>query len=110
MGMVYLVVGCFIGLDFATGIIKALKQKSYSSSVMREGLFHKCGSIICVVFGTLVDYAQSFLNLGVTVPVAIGVCGYISLMECGSIIENLGTINPQIVPQKLKQYFTKLND
>lgn len=110
MGMVYLIVGCFILLDFGTGILKALKQKSYSSTVMREGLFHKCGSILCVVFGTLVDYAQTFVNLGVTIPVGASVCAYISLMECGSIIENIGSINPQIVPSKLKQYFTKLND
>lgn len=107
--MVYLIVGCFIVLDFVTGLLKAFKQKNYSSSVMREGLFHKCASVIWILFGTLVDYAQTLIDLGVTIPVATSICVYIILMECGSIVENLGAINPQIVPEKIRQHFTKLN-
>jgi len=48
--MVYLVTAGFIALDMLTGIVKAFKEKNFTSSVMREGLFHKCGSIITVVF------------------------------------------------------------
>lgn len=107
--MMYAVVASFIALDFVTGLIKAFKNKNYTSTVMREGLFHKCGSILCVGFGTLVDYAQQFLDLGVTVPVAVAICTYIVLMECGSIVENLGEINPEIIPETLKAYFGKLN-
>lgn len=107
--MAYVVVGCFIILDFGTGLVKALKQKNFNSSVMREGLFHKCASIIWVVFGTLVDYAQTILDLGITVPLAGAICTYIVLMECGSIMENLGAINPKLVPAKIRQHFTKLN-
>ncbi len=107
--MVYVVTMAFIMLDMITGLIKAFKEKNYTSSIMREGLFHKCGSIICIVLGALVDYAQRFIDLGVTVPVAISICIYISLMEIGSIIENVGKINPQIIPDKLKEYFQKLS-
>ena len=107
--MVYVVTMAFIMLDMITGLIKAFKEKNYTSSIMREGLFHKCGSIICIVLGSLVDYAQRFIDLGVTVPVAISICIYISLMEIGSIIENVGKINPQIIPDKLKEYFQKLS-
>ncbi len=92
-----------------TGLIKAFKEKAYTSSVMREGLFHKSGSIVCIVFATLVDYAQTLVDIGVTVPVAISVCAYIILMEIGSIIENLCKINPEILPDKLKNYFAKLS-
>ena len=109
MGMVYLIVGCFIGLDFVTGIIKALKQKNFNSSVMREGLYHKTGSVICLVLGALVDYAQTYIDLGITVPISIAFCVYISLMEIGSIIENVGQINPKLVPQKLREHFGKLS-
>lgn len=109
MGMVYLIVGCFIVFDFGTGIVKALKQKNFTSTVMREGLFHKCASIMWVVFGSLVDYAQTLIDLGITVPLAGAICTYIVLMECGSIMENLGTINPKLVPQTIRQHFTKLN-
>lgn len=106
--MVYLIVAGFILLDMITGIIKAFKEKAYNSSVMREGLFHKCGSILCVVFGILVDFAQGYFDLGVSIPVAVSICVYISIMEIGSIIENVTAINPEIMPDKLKQYFKKL--
>lgn len=107
--MVYLVTGCFVLMDMITGIIKAFAGKQYTSTIMREGLFHKCGSILCVVFGVLVDYAQSIIDLGVTIPVASAICAYIILMEAGSIIENVATINPDIMPEKLRSFFTKLN-
>ena len=107
--MVYIITACFIILDMVTGLIKAFKEKNYTSSVMREGLFHKCGSVLCVVFGFLIDYAQGYLDLGVTVPIAIPICIYICLMEVGSIIENVAKINPAIVPEKFAQFFHKLS-
>lgn len=107
--MAYIVTACFILLDMITGIIKAFKEKNYTSSIMREGLFHKAGSILIVAFGALVDYAQTFLDLGVNVPVAVSLCVYICLMEIGSVIENVCTINPDLMPDKLKAYFQKLS-
>ena len=106
--MVYVVTGCFILLDLVTGLIKAFKEKSYTSTVMREGLFHKIGSLLIIAFGVLVDYAQTIVDIGVVIPVATSVCVYIILMEIGSIIENVATINPQILPDKIKSYFKKL--
>lgn len=106
--MVYIITAGFILLDMVTGIIKAFKTKSYTSTIMRQGLFHKSGSVVCVVFAVLVEYAQTFLDLGVTVPIAIPVCAYICMMEIGSIIENVCEINPEIMPEKLKNYFQKL--
>ena len=108
--MVYIITGSFIVLDMITGLIKAFKEKNYTSSIMREGLFHKAGSALVIVFGCLVDYAQSFLDLGVTLPVATAFCSYIILMEIGSIIENVCVINPQILPEKIKSYFHKLSE
>lgn len=108
--MIYIVTGGFIALDMVTGLVKAFKDKAFTSSVMREGLFHKCGSILSVIFGSLVDYAQSYVDLGVTIPVAGAICTYIIAMECGSIIENVGKINPEIIPGKIKPYFSKLTE
>lgn len=108
--MSYIIVAGFIVLDFVTGLIKAFKEKGFTSSIMREGLFHKCGSIVCVLFGAFVDYTQTIVDLGITVPIGSGICIYIILMECGSIIENIGTINPKILPSKLVTHFKKLND
>ena len=107
--MVYLITALFIVMDMVTGLIKAFKEKAYTSSLMREGLFHKCGSILCVLFGVLVDYAQTFVDIGVTVPVALGICVYIILMEIGSVIENICAINPNIMPDKMRAFFAKLN-
>ena len=106
--MVYVVTCGFILLDLITGLIKAFKQKSYTSTLMREGLYHKVGSLLTIGFGFLVDYAQTIVDLGVKIPVASSVCVYIILMEIGSIIENVAIINPQILPEKIKSYFSKL--
>lgn len=107
--MIYLLTAFFILFDMVSGVIKAMKKRKFTSSVMREGLFHKCGSILCVVFGFAVDKAQAYFDLGVTIPVAIAICTYIVIMEIGSIIENICEINPQILPEKLKKYFGKLS-
>lgn len=107
--MIFLITGAFILLDFITGVIKAFVSKQFTSSIMRQGLFHKAGSILVVVFGALVDYAQPYIDLGVSIPVASTICLYICLMEIGSIIENVCVINPRIIPNKLQSYFQKLN-
>lgn len=107
--MIYLIVALFIVLDMVTGLIKAFKEKAYTSTIMREGLFHKCGSVLCVAFGALVDYTQTLVDIGVNVPVAVSVCVYIILMEIGSVIENICAINPDILPDKIKSFFSKLS-
>ena len=108
--MVYIISGAFILMDLLTGIVKALKGKKFTSTLMREGLYHKAGSILCILLGVLVDYAQTTIDLGVAVPVTIPICSYIVLMEIGSIIENVSEINPEIIPAKLKSYFIKLRE
>ena len=107
--MVYAIVATFIAFDFVTGIAKAFKHRDFNSSIMREGLFHKLGSVFAVTLGVLVDYAQGYIDVGVTVPVAGSICGYIVLMEIGSICENIGKINPELIPEKIRPFFGKLH-
>ena len=107
--MVYFVTACFILMDLLTGLLKAFSKQEYNSSIMREGLYHKAGSVLCIVLGVLADYAQTMVDLGVNVPLASAICAYIILMEIGSIIENISIINPDIMPDKMKAYFQKLN-
>lgn len=99
----------FVLLDLMTGTLAALGAHEWNSSIMRQGLLHKTGSLLCVAFGVLVERASEFVDFGVNIPIFTAICTYICLMECGSIIENLGKINPEIVPDKIKQYFGKLN-
>ena len=102
---IYAIAFAFIVLDFITGLIKALATSSFTSTKMREGRFHKVGLILCMILGGLVDFAQGYLDLGVSVPVAAAICVYICLMETASIIENVCKINPQLVPDKLSALF-----
>lgn len=103
--MIYAIVFAFIVLDFVTGLTKAFKNGSFSSTKMREGLFHKAGLVLVVVLGVLVDYAQGYLDLGISVPVAAAVCTYVILMEVSSILENVCQITPELMPDKLHQLF-----
>lgn len=98
----------FIVIDFITGTAKAIKEKNCNSSIMREGLFHKCASIIMITLGYLIDYAQHYIDLGINVSVSTSICAYIILMEIMSIVENVGKINPNILPDKIKDIFEKL--
>jgi phage-related holin len=106
--MQYLITFAFIVMDFVTGIVKGFATHTFKSSVMREGLYHKIGLIMIVALGVLVDYAQGYLDIGVTVPVAGAVCAYICLMEIGSGIENICKINPEILPEKVTSLFLGL--
>ncbi len=99
--MIYAITFGFIVLDFMTGLIKACKTSSFKSSIMREGLFHKMGEVLCVALGVLIQYAEGYLNLGISLPVASAVCTYIVLMEIGSASENICAINPELSAKKL---------
>lgn len=98
----------FMLLDVVTGLIKALKTRSFNSSIMKEGMFSKSGSILLIILGLIGEYSINYIDLGITVPLVTVFCGYISLMEIGSIIENIGQLNPDILPNTIKQYFIKL--
>ena len=110
--IIYAIAFAFSGLDFFTGLTKAFATNSFTSTKMRQGLFHKVSLILCMILGGLVDFAQVYLELGITIPVAEAICVYICLMEITSIIENICKINPEIVPDKLAALFggLKKND
>ena len=47
-------------------------------------------------------FRSKYVDLGFQVPIAAGVCVYIILMELGSIVENIGKINPDLLPDKVR--------
>lgn len=104
MGVIMLpIITCvFIVFDLVSGGVDACANHVWKSAEMRKGLYHKFGSIMLVVLAYLIDYAQKFVDLGFQVPVAAGVCVYIILMELGSIVENIGGINPDLLPDKIR--------
>lgn len=93
----------FIAFDSISGNIAAVANHIWKSSIMRKGLYHKFGSIMLVALAYFIDYAQKFVDLGFQVPIAAGVCVYIILMELGSIIENIGKINPDLLPAQIRK-------
>ena len=101
--MLPLITCIFIAFDSVSGNIAAAANHTWKSSIMRKGLYHKFGSIMLVALAYLIDYAQKFVDLGFQVPVAAGVCVYIILMELGSIVDNIGKINPDLLPDKVRK-------
>ena len=96
----------FIFFDIVTGLLKSVATHSYESSVMRAGLFHKLGELLCFIFGVGCDILLPYI--GVKIPVSIGesVCVYIIIMEIGSVVENIGVINPDLA-KYLHKIFAK---
>ena len=87
---------CMIGCDIVIGLVKAFTTHSYESGIMREGLFHKLGELLCFIFAVVCDLTLP--TLGIVLPVSItgAVAAYLVFMEIGSVIENIGVMNPQL--------------
>lgn len=99
----------FILFDIITGLIKALASHSYESRVMRQGLFHKLGEIVCFIFGVVCDIFLPYLGVSLPVSIAQSICVYIVIMEIGSVIENIGAINPDLA-KYLHKIFAKFEE
>lgn len=92
-----LVILCiFILLDFISGLLKALSTGSYESSKMRKGLYHKLGEIFAFLFCLVCDLTLPEFNVVLPFQLTTAVTVYIVIMEIGSIVENIGVMNPEI--------------
>lgn len=103
--MGYVITGIFIGIDYLTGIVKAIEKNELSSEKMRAGLFHKFAYVIIVFVGYIIDYAQTIFYIGFEAPINEAVCVYIILIEISSIIENCVSINPELQNTKIGNIF-----
>lgn len=94
----------FNGLDLVTGIVGALREgEKIQSSKLRDGLFKKVGFIFCYTLGVAINYGEEFIELPFDADILPVICGYTILTEVVSITENISKINPDILPDKLKQ-------
>lgn len=75
-------------LDIATGYIRAVMHNDVKSSVMRSGLLKKVAIVLVMAMCCLLQYAQQFIDLGITIPILSVACAFIILMEATSILEN----------------------
>lgn len=101
---IILVALVFNGLDLVTGIVGAIRDgEQIKSSKLRDGLFKKVGFVFCYALGVLINYAETFLTLPFGVDLVPVICTYAVITEVVSIIENISKINPDILPDKLKE-------
>lgn len=101
---IILVALVFNGLDLVTGIVGAIRDgEQIKSSKLRDGLFKKVGFIFCYALGIIINYAESYLTLPFDVDLVPVICAYAIVTEVVSIVENISKINPDILPEKLKE-------
>lgn len=101
---IILVALVFNGLDLITGIVGAIRDgEQIKSSKLRDGLFKKVGFIFCYALGIVINYAESYLILPFGIDLVPVICTYAIITEVVSIVENISKINPDILPEKLKE-------
>lgn len=112
-----LYLGCMVG-DWLTGSAAAAKAGQWKSSVAREGLWHKVGSIIAVLVAAATDLLIGLvignipaiqLPFVYTVLFCPIVMVWYILTEFGSIIENAGKLGAPI-PKFLKKIIAIFRD
>lgn len=86
----------FILLDILSGVTQAVKNKTLSSQVMREGIYHKLGYVLVIALAMLCEWSMQYLELGFTAPITIPCVVMICLTEIISIIENVEKITPEL--------------
>lgn len=108
--MLYYGLAVFSGIiiDVITGVIFAILTKSLNSTKMRQGGMHKIAEVIAVIFSAYAEHAMDMLNINVGFSIFKIVCAYLIIMECISIIENLGKMNPNVFPKKISKFFEKI--
>lgn len=109
---VYILIFALVVIDYALGVIGAVIHKTFSSSVMREGLIHKFTYLVAIALAEIIVLLSGYLDLGfVYVGAIVGlVLVWISLTEIGSILENIVKINPELGDNKFLQIFSNSND
>lgn len=105
----YIIVGCLIVLDIATGISKALYKGGINSTLLRVGLFHKLSEVLTVIGAVLLQYGGKYIGMDIGFPLVEAITFYISVMEVTSILENIGEINPAL-GKLFEPYLEKLRN
>lgn len=108
--MQYALTIAFSAVDYVTGVLKAVKNKNFNSTVMRKGIFNKAGLIIILLLGSMIDFTIQYIDIGFQSPVGSLFCGAIVIMECSSIFENACALNDKIANSKIAEFFVKAKE
>jgi toxin secretion/phage lysis holin len=100
-----------MAIDVATGVLAAIKERKLNSTIGREGLVQKVGTLLgiaaCVVLETYVPHFQGARILGL--GIADGFTLAFVLIETTSILENLGRAGVK-VPRSIRRVLAKVPD
>jgi toxin secretion/phage lysis holin len=92
--------------DVLVGFIGAIIQKNISSIKMREGILHKILMLILIFLCLVIEIASSHMfKLSYDIPTCEVICGYTTVMELSSIIENISTAYPEFAKSGLAKLF-----
>lgn len=107
-GIYVAIVAGAIVFDLISGLLKGFATKTVSTTVMRQGLYHKSAILLVVLLAIGCEYVTAFIDLGFTFggKLVVGVTTVICLMEIMSILENLAEINPDIKASKIMSFFS----
>lgn len=99
--------GIFAVSDVITGFIQAQINRTKRSSIMRKGLYRKCGEL-----GTILLVWVTCVALELPLKYVCAVSIYVCLMEALSIMENLklmGVPIPDFITKKAKEISDEVN-
>lgn len=84
--------------DILSGMVAHIHKKDFTTSALREGLWHKFGYILILSLVIVLQVAlyDPKFHLSFEFPLFDITCGFIIMMEVISIVENVGIINPTI--------------
>ena len=93
--------------DVVSGFTKAQVNGTKNSSVMRKGLYRKCGEL-----GTILLVWVVCIAIELSMKYVAAVSAYVCIMEALSILENLkamGVPIPDIITKKAQEIDDQLN-
>lgn len=101
----------FVAFDTISGLIKAFAMNTFSSTKVKEGIFHKAALILIMVMSVVIDILSGFIpSMPFTVPLTQGCCLLIIGMECMSVLENVCAINPALKDSALIKRLLPTNE
>lgn len=86
-----------MALDMVSGFVGAAANGEVKSSKMREGLWHKASEVLVIVLAFVIQVAcEHVVGLPYADVTVVAVCGFIVVMEVGSVLENIAKANPNM--------------
>lgn len=101
-----------MGLDYLSGSAAACSTGEWSSSVARQGIWHKMGMVLAVIVAGIADLVVATvcgnIDIGITYPAVILplILSWYILTELGSILENAVKLGARVPDWLIK--FLKL--